>query len=37
MFKHFLIICFILKKSDWKKNKKNKAILTDEWHRNRFK
>lgn len=37
MFKHFLITRFNLKKEDWKTNKKNKAILTDEWHRNRFK
>jgi hypothetical protein len=37
MFKHFLITRFNLKKTDWKTNKKNKAILTDEWHRNRFK
>ncbi len=37
MFKHFLITRFNLKKSDWKTNKKNKAILTDKWHRNRFK
>ena len=37
MFKHFLITPFNLKKSDWKINKKNKAILTQEWHRNRFK
>lgn len=37
MFKHFLITRFNLKKADWKTNKKNKALLTDEWHRNRFK
>ena len=36
MFKHFLITRFNLRKSDWKTNKNNKAILTEEWHRNRF-
>ncbi|WP_298535352.1 glycosyltransferase [uncultured Algibacter sp.] len=37
MFKHFLVTRFNLRKSDWKTNKNNKAVLTDEWHRNRFK
>ncbi|GGZ70101.1 glycosyltransferase [Algibacter mikhailovii] len=37
MFKHFLVTRFNLKKSDWKTNKNNKDVLTDEWHRNRFK
>ena len=36
MFKHFLITRFNLKKSDWKTNKNNVAVLTDEWHINRF-
>lgn len=36
MFKHFLITRFNLKKSDWKTNKNNVAVLTDEWHENRF-
>ncbi len=36
MFKHFLITRFNLRKSDWKTNKNNKAILTEEWHKNRF-
>ncbi|WP_136481050.1 glycosyltransferase [Cognatitamlana onchidii] len=37
MFKHFLITRFNLRKEDWTTNKHNKPILTDEWHRNRFK
>ena len=37
MFKHFLITRFNLRKSDWSTNKKNVAVLTDEWHKNRFK
>ena len=37
MYKHFLVTRFNLRKSDWKTNKNNKAVLTDEWHRNRFK
>lgn len=37
MFKHFLVTRFNLRKSDWKTNKNNIAVLTDEWHRNRFK
>ena len=36
MFKHFLITRFNLRKSDWTTSKKNKAVLTDEWHKNRF-
>jgi len=36
MFKHFLITRFNLRKTDWNTNKNNKAILTEEWHRNRF-
>ncbi|MFK5983394.1 MAG: glycosyltransferase, partial [Flavobacteriaceae bacterium] len=36
MFKHFLITRFNLKKTDWKTNKNNKPILTNEWHKNRF-
>jgi len=36
MFKHFLITRFNLRKSDWNTNKNNKAILTEEWHKNRF-
>lgn len=37
MFKHFLITRFNLRKSDWATNKKNVAVLTEEWHENRFK
>jgi hypothetical protein len=37
MYKHFLITRFNLGKSDWITNKNNVAVLTDEWHRNRFK
>lgn len=37
MFKHFLITRFNLRKSDWNTNKNNQSVLTDEWHRNRFK
>lgn len=36
MFKHYLITRFNLKKSDWKTNKNNIDVLTDEWHKNRF-
>jgi hypothetical protein len=36
MFKHFLITRFNLRKSDWTTNKKNRPILTDKWHENRF-
>lgn len=36
MFKHFLITRFNLRKSDWTTSKKNIAVLTDEWHQNRF-
>lgn len=36
MFKHFLITRFNLRRSDWSTNKKNVAVLTDEWHKNRF-
>ena len=37
MFQHFLITRFNLKKTDWTTNKKNVAVLTEEWHKNRFK
>lgn len=37
MFQHFLITRFNLRKSDWKTNKNNVSVLTDEWHKNRFK
>jgi len=37
MYKHFLITRFNLRKSDWVTNKNNVPVLTDEWHRNRFK
>ena len=37
MFKHFLITRFNLIKADWNTNKKDKAVLTEEWHENRFK
>ena len=37
MFKHFLITRFNLRKDDWTTNKKNIAVLTEEWHKNRFK
>ena len=36
MFQHFLITRFNLRKADWKTNKKNVAVLTEEWHANRF-
>ncbi|OZV70040.1 glycosyltransferase [Winogradskyella aurantia] len=36
MYKHFLITRFNLRKSDWVTNKNNVAVLTDDWHRNRF-
>ena len=36
MYRHFLITRFNLRKSDWTKNKNNKAVLTEEWHKNRF-
>jgi hypothetical protein len=36
MFKHFLITRFNLRKADWSTNKKNVAVLTEEWHENRF-
>ncbi len=36
MFKHFLITRFNLRKDDWTTNKKNIAVLTEEWHKNRF-
>jgi len=36
MFQHFLITRFNLRKSDWTTNKKNVAVLTEEWHKNRF-
>tara|TARA_R110002096_G_scaffold104_5_gene486 strand:- start:2089 stop:2928 length:840 start_codon:yes stop_codon:yes gene_type:complete len=36
MFNHFLITRFNLKRSDWKTNKNNEEVLTDEWHKNRF-
>ncbi|MGJ5642189.1 glycosyltransferase [Formosa sp. S-31] len=37
MFSHFLITRFNLRKEDWKTNKNRVEVLTDEWHRNRFK
>ncbi len=37
MFKHFIITRFNLKQEGWNTNKNNKAILTEEWHKNRFK
>ncbi|NOQ92400.1 MAG: hypothetical protein GQ552_06770 [Flavobacteriaceae bacterium] len=37
MFKHFIITRFNLKQEGWNTNKNNKAILTEEWHENRFK
>ncbi|MCF6307120.1 MAG: putative rhamnosyl transferase [Flavobacteriaceae bacterium] len=37
MFQHFLITRFNLKKTDWTTNKKNVPVLTEEWHKNRFK
>ena len=36
MFNHFLITRFNLKRSDWKTNKNNEEVLTDDWHKNRF-
>ena len=36
MFKHFLITRFNLRKDDWTTNKKKIAVLTEEWHKNRF-
>lgn len=36
MFNHFLITRFNLRATEWNTNKKNKAVLTDEWHKNRF-
>jgi len=36
MFKHFLITRFNLRNADWFTNKKNVAVLTEEWHKNRF-
>ncbi|NOY47953.1 MAG: hypothetical protein GXO84_07120 [Chlorobi bacterium] len=36
MFVHFLITRFNLRKDDWVTSKKNKVVLTDEWHKNRF-
>jgi len=36
MFKHFLITRFNLRASDWKTSKNNIAVLTKEWHKNRF-
>ncbi len=37
MFKHFIITRFNLKQEGWNTNKNDKAILTEEWHENRFK
>lgn len=37
MFKHFLITRFNLRRDDWTTNKKKIAVLTEEWHKNRFK
>ncbi len=37
MFKHFLITRFNLRQSNWTTSKNSKAVLTDEWHENRFK
>ena len=37
MFKHFLITRFNLRNPKWISDKKNVAVLTDEWHENRFK
>ncbi len=37
MFTHFLITRFNLRKDDWKFSKKKEALLTNEWHKNRFK
>jgi len=36
MFKHFLITRFNLRQPDWKTSKKKVAVLTEEWHENRF-
>ena len=36
MFKHYLITRFNLRKPDWSVDKKNVAVLTDQWHDNRF-
>lgn len=36
MFQHFLITRFNLRKSEWTTNKKNVAVLTEAWHKNRF-
>ncbi|WP_242120405.1 glycosyltransferase [Aestuariivivens sediminicola] len=36
MFKHFLITRFNLRNPDWTTSKKNKSVLTKEWHDNRF-
>ncbi|WP_242086815.1 glycosyltransferase [Aestuariivivens sediminis] len=36
MFKHFLITRFNLRNPDWTTSKKNKSVLTEEWHENRF-
>jgi Putative rhamnosyl transferase len=36
MFDHLLITRFNLRKDDWETSKKNNAVLTDEWHKNRF-
>ncbi|QDO93955.1 hypothetical protein FNB79_08140 [Formosa sediminum] len=37
MFEHFIITRFNLRKEEWQTNKNNIDVLTDEWHRNRFK
>lgn len=37
MFKHYLITRFNLRKTDWSVDKQNVAVLTDQWHDNRFK
>lgn len=37
MFQHFLITRFNLRKETWTTNKQNVAVLTEEWHENRFK
>lgn len=36
MFKHFIITRFNLRQTGWDTNKNNKAVLTEEWHENRF-
>jgi len=37
MYKHYLITRFNLRNSNWVSDKNNNEVLTEDWHKNRFK